>query len=300
MGKSMKNLVKIALFLSITWWIANPLHAAVDAAVTCTNAVNALLSDGKSRTNSPLSSSSGTREIRWSSTGGHQGICVIDDLGRVFEVRVTKFPQQSVTPYTLTCESKRQRRAECPMKGPATVQLERQTGKTRCTQNKNWGVSQNTLWVEKGCKGRFKVTPLPTWDAYTVTCQSKKQKRVSCPIKPNAVIQLHRQLSRASCQQGESWGQGDDVIWVDKNCKAIFSVKPWNSWNPGLHPTRELARQTCARKAREHRFSVKNNRVIETAANHIDVELSATRNNVDLELMCRFDVNNKDAKLYSH
>ncbi len=296
----MKNLMKNILFFSIIWLISNPLYAAANIAVTCTDAVNALLPEGKSRTTSPFSSSSGAREIRWSSKDGHQGICAIDDLGRVFEVRVTKFPQQSATPYTLTCESKRQRRAECPMKGPGTVQLERQTGKTRCTQNNNWGVSQNTLWVNKGCKGRFKVTPLPTWTAYTVTCESKKQKHVNCPIKPNAVVQLHRQLSRASCRQGESWGQGDDAIWVNKNCKGIFSVKPWSSGNPGLHPTRELARQTCAKKAREHQFSVKSNRVIETGVNHIDVELSATRSSVNVELMCRFDVNNRSAKLYSH
>lgn len=297
----MKNVMKKILFLTITLLFASPIHAAVDVAVTCTDAVNALLSDSKSRTTaSPLRSSPGAREIRWSSSKGHQGICAIDDLGRVFEVRVTKFPQQSGTPYTLVCESKRQSRTDCPMKGPATVKLERQTGKTRCIQDRNWGVSNSTLWVDKGCKGRFKATPLPAWTAYTVTCESKKQNRVECPIKPNAVVRLHRQLSRANCRQGTSWGQGGDAIWVDKNCKAIFSVMPWSSQNPGLHPTRELARQTCAEKAKELRFTVRNNRVIETSLNHIDVELSATRNSVNVELMCRFDVNTGDARLYSH
>lgn len=297
----MKNLMKSFLILLVTWLFASPLQAAVDVTVTCTDAANALLSDGESRTaTSRLSSSAGAREIRWSSAKGHEGICVIDDLGRVFEVRVTKFPQQSSSPYTLTCESKRQRRADCPMKGPATVRLERQTGRTPCTQDKNWGVSNSTLWVDKGCKGRFRVTPLPAWTAYTVTCESKRQVRVNCPIKQNAVVQLHRQLTRANCRQGTSWGQDDNAIWVDKNCKGIFSVMPWSSQNPGLHPTREQARQTCAEKAKEYRFGVRHSRVIETSHNHIDVELDATRNSVNVELMCRFDVNTGSARFYSN
>lgn len=298
----MRVLITKVLLLTIAWLFASPLHAAVDVTVTCTDAVNAMLSDSKSRTaSSSLSSSAGAREIRWSSAAGHEGICNIDDLGRVFEVRVTKFPQLSSAAYALTCESKRQRRADCPMKGPATVQLERTTGKTQCTRDRNWGVSNTTLWVDKGCKGRFRVTPLPAWTAYTVTCESKRQNRANCPVKPNAVVRLHRQLStKNNCVRGTSWGQVDDAIWVDKSCKAIFSVLPWSSENPGLHPTRELARQTCTEKAKEHLFSVKSTRLIETSQNHIDVELDATRNRVNVELMCRFDVNLESARLYSH
>ena len=45
-----------------------------------------------------------------------------------------------------------------------------------------------------------------------------------------------RQRSDARCQQGYSWGYDGRGIWVDRGCRADFSINTYRPGGPGYGP----------------------------------------------------------------
>lgn len=56
----------------------------------------------------------------------------------------------------VVCESKNHRRTDCRMDTRGGVRLVEQTSDTRCRQGSNWGFDRDSVWVDKGCAGRFR------------------------------------------------------------------------------------------------------------------------------------------------
>ena len=297
----MKSSMKILGLLFLSCCISYPSYAAGNAAATCSEAANAMITGATVKTGGPLARGSSTGgDIKWSTPEGHQGICRVDKQGRVYEVRITQFPQQVEQEYTLSCASRSFRRQECALRGAGTARLARQPSKSKCTEGRTWGVRDSTLWVDNGCAGRFRISPAPSWSPYTLRCESRSNKRTNCTIKTGAVVRLYRQESKSACQQGYSWGQSGTRLWVDKGCRGVFDISPWSSQVPGFDTSREQARQACTNEAGKHRFSVLNTRIIETGHRHFDVELETKRDRVEMDLMCRYDVNAGTARLYNY
>lgn len=69
-----------------------------------------------------------------------------------------------------------------------------------------------------------------------LTCESQKGRRSYCDINPaqGAEVRLSRQLSDSPCDEGYTWGKDSRGVWVDRGCRAEFSVR-WrdNSNNYG-------------------------------------------------------------------
>ena len=55
----------------------------------------------------------------------------------------------------VTCESKNRGRNDCPMDTRGGVRLVQQTSETQCRQGSNWGFDRDSVWVDRGCAGRF-------------------------------------------------------------------------------------------------------------------------------------------------
>jgi hypothetical protein len=55
--------------------------------------------------------------------------------------------------------------------------------------------------------------------------ESNDGKRVSRPVE-NSGVRLIRQLSKAPCVQGRTWGYSSNRIWVDDGCRAEFAITP--------------------------------------------------------------------------
>lgn len=68
-----------------------------------------------------------------------------------------------------------------------------------------------------------------------VRCESDDDRRRTCRVDTRGNVQLVRQLSRSACIEGRTWGQGRDGIWVDRGCRAEFSVSGggWGGGRPG-------------------------------------------------------------------
>ena len=56
-----------------------------------------------------------------------------------------------------------------------------------------------------------------------VTCSSVGNKQTSCEMNTSGEVRLVKQLSRAACTEGVSWGLSKHSVWVSKGCRAMFA-----------------------------------------------------------------------------
>jgi Protein of unknown function (DUF3011) len=58
-----------------------------------------------------------------------------------------------------------------------------------------------------------------------IRCSSNNMNYVRCPVNGNiARAQLNRQISGSACIQGQTWGWDKKGLWVNKGCRADFTV----------------------------------------------------------------------------
>lgn len=58
-------------------------------------------------------------------------------------------------------------------------------------------------------------------------CESRDNSYVQCPYNSTGTVTVHvkRQISSAPCTFDLSWGTYDGGVWVDRGCRAEFSVR---------------------------------------------------------------------------
>ena len=63
-----------------------------------------------------------------------------------------------------------------------------------------------------------------------VTCESKDNRRRECRtgFRRNAV--LAQNLSSTRCVEGQNWGSGNGVVWVDRGCRGRFTEGSGGGW----------------------------------------------------------------------
>lgn len=55
-------------------------------------------------------------------------------------------------------------------------------------------------------------------------CESSDGRYRECRVDTRRGVQMTRQLSRTQCIEGQNWGIGRDVVWVDRGCRAEFAT----------------------------------------------------------------------------
>ena len=58
----------------------------------------------------------------------------------------------------------------------------------------------------------------------TIYCASDDGKRNYCQTDVRGGVQLTRQRSDSACVYGQTWGYDERGIWVDRGCRAEFTV----------------------------------------------------------------------------
>lgn len=58
-----------------------------------------------------------------------------------------------------------------------------------------------------------------------VRCESNGKKERYCRANTKRGVELYRQLSKARCRYGSSWGYDRKGIWVDEGCRADFLIR---------------------------------------------------------------------------
>jgi Protein of unknown function (DUF3011) len=141
-------------------------------------------------------------------------------------------PEPVSRSYLVRCESSRNATSECPVDPSATVTLATQRSGTACTEGRTWGRFGGSIYVTRGCRAEFEVTPTarpggfarPTNSTYWITCESRDERRFYCRVGTLDTARLSSQLSRSSCIEGRTWGIADGYLWVDDGCRAEFEV----------------------------------------------------------------------------
>ena len=132
---------------------------------------------------------------------------------------------------TVRCESSDGRTRRCAINGNGRVMLSRQLSRSACIEGRSWGSDRNSVWVSQGCRAEFTVNrggyggwgnSVYGYGGQVFRCESNDGRTRECAANTRAGVQLVRQLSRAACIQGRSWGYGRDGIWVSNGCRAEF------------------------------------------------------------------------------
>ena len=127
---------------------------------------------------------------------------------------------------SLKCESSDGKHETCGKDLYGNVDLIRQLSDAPCTQGVSWGQNNGSIWVDKGCRGEFRIGE--SSGRVSVTCASENGRRSTCPWNArNGVPSLLENLSKSPCVAGRSWGYDKRAgqLWVDEGCRARFGVR---------------------------------------------------------------------------
>lgn len=141
------------------------------------------------------------------------------------------------TRMTVECSSSGYRYNTCQVgEGIRAVYLASQISRTQCIEGENWGYTYDSIWVDKGCRGRFDVILSSRHGggggrdrdySETISCSSSGYRYASCaPTQGTniAYVELASQVSRTACVEGDTWGYDYNRVWVDKGCRGTFRV----------------------------------------------------------------------------
>jgi Protein of unknown function (DUF3011)/Ricin-type beta-trefoil lectin domain-like len=130
----------------------------------------------------------------------------------------------------ITCSSDSGNRVYCNADTSGSVRMVRQISGSPCRQNETWGYDSSGIWVDRGCRAEFEITPRSdTWGSVAssrtrITCSSNSGNRVHCAADTSWGARMVRQISGSPCRLNETWGYDSSGIWVDRGCRAEFEV----------------------------------------------------------------------------
>jgi hypothetical protein len=70
-------------------------------------------------------------------------------------------------------------------------------------------------------------------DGGSIRCESGDGRTRQCPADTSGGVRLSRQMSRAPCVQGDTWGYGRAGIWVTRGCRGEFALGYGDDYGPG-------------------------------------------------------------------
>ncbi|MGZ3743669.1 MAG: DUF3011 domain-containing protein [Pseudobdellovibrionaceae bacterium] len=151
-------------------------------------------------------------------------------------------PINGTNQMVITCSSSGYAYNTCFIGQPIQyVRLASQLSRSACIEGSSWGFTNDSVWVDKGCRGNFEVVtinygrppggypPRPPCEE-SINCASSGYRFNSCYPASGLRIryaQLSRQDSRTQCIEGETWGYDNNRIWVDKGCRGEFRVQTY-------------------------------------------------------------------------
>lgn len=156
---------------------------------------------------------------------------------------------------TVSCASYSSQRAICHADTRNGVAMTQQWSWRPCLKGRTWGVQgDNNIWVDQGCRAAFTTGVMPgNYDepyAQNFTCESYGGQRNFCRAESRGEIRLVRQLSQAQCTRNSTWGSDQRGVWVDRGCRAVFSVTGqragYDDNNDNGNDGGESSKLTCA------------------------------------------------------
>jgi hypothetical protein len=126
---------------------------------------------------------------------------------------------------TWACESTGGTYRECRIGSSGVVRLVMEMSDRQCFEGSTWGTREGgVVWVDRGCRATFAVDT--SQNGTRIICESLNGARAVCSATTTKAVGLARQLSKAECFEGQSWGYDPDrsLIWVDQGCRGEFTI----------------------------------------------------------------------------
>lgn len=135
------------------------------------------------------------------------------------------------------CESNDGRTQYCDVETRGGVVLVRQLSRATCIEGQSWGWDRRGVWVAQGCRAEFEARSSghgrpgyggpgygqPGYPGGIVVCESHDGRSRYCDIDTRGGVTLVRQLSRAACIEGRTWGWDRRGLWVSEGCRGEFA-----------------------------------------------------------------------------
>jgi hypothetical protein len=128
---------------------------------------------------------------------------------------------------TVRCESYGSRPNYCNADTRFGVALIQQLSSKQCVEGRSWGADSRGIWVSDGCRAEFEVGGRGGNDPQykVVRCESLDSREKFCELDGRYNrVRMVKQLSRAQCIQGQTWGSDGRGLWVSNGCRATFEV----------------------------------------------------------------------------
>lgn len=94
-----------------------------------------------------------------------------------------------------------------------------------CTKGDSFGVTQSSVWVNKGCRAKFGVCSCNNYKV--VDCDSWNFQYAECAVpgaNPATYVTVALKRSNSGCTKDQSYGIVGNSIWVSNGCRAKFHV----------------------------------------------------------------------------
>jgi len=90
----------------------------------------------------------------------------------------------------------------------------------------NWGFSDVKRDIAKSLagSGAGPGAGADGGDPGTVSCASDRFRFRECPTRFRGPVRLVRNVSKTRCVEGQNWGSGPGMVWVDKGCQGQFAA----------------------------------------------------------------------------
>jgi hypothetical protein len=151
-------------------------------------------------------------------------------------------PTLAAAQNSIKCESNNGRRNYCGDYYSGQVRMERQISGSPCIQGQTWGVDRQGLWVDRGCRAYFTISSYGNrggrhgdrddrdnrgsgYNQQSIKCESNDGRRNYCGNYNPGQVRFDRQISGSACIEGRTWGVDRQGLWVDRGCRAYFTVR---------------------------------------------------------------------------
>ena len=165
-----------------------------------------------------------TRQISGSactqgSTWGYDSNQIWVDRGCRADFELTSVSYPSTTSVqTLRCESNDGGRSYCAADTRGGVRLTRQISGSACTQGSTWGYDSDRVWVDKGCRADFEVSPLVGVNAISVPYGTY----ITIPTGTELSIRTNEAIDSAKSKEGQQFSA---VVNSDvRNSSGVLAI----------------------------------------------------------------------------
>jgi hypothetical protein len=104
--------------------------------------------------------------------------------------------------------------------------LDEQFSNSDCVRGSTWGHDGNSIWVDDGCRGRFRIENQPNQVVRDVVCESNDHEKHRCYVDGDiSNVQILQQYSHAECEFGHTWAWDNDYLLVTDGCRGLFRIR---------------------------------------------------------------------------